>query len=388
MTGAAADQRRGSRPADALGIEVDSLRKEFVDDHGNRVAAVDNVSLAVPAGEFLVLLGPSGCGKTTLLRCLAGLEVPDSGEIRLSGRTVFGAGSRAEMTADRRVGMVFQSYALWPHMTVEENVGYPLSTGPRSARMSKAEARERVTELLQLMRLDAMAERKPNQLSGGQQQRVALARAIAAGNDVVLFDEPLSNIDAKVREALRLELRSMQRRLGFTAVYVTHDQTEALELADRIAVMRDGRVVQLGTPEEIYRAPLTRYVANFVGISNVLPATRTAERPDRLSAFDTALGTITVTAAGAEEAERVAVTSRAHSWWIRADGPTSGHNAWQGRVVSAAYLGMYTEFIVDVGGTLVRVWHDHGNGARNLEEGDLVWVGVSPEDCVVVVDDE
>jgi iron(III) transport system ATP-binding protein len=388
VTDPAADQRRGARAPDAPGIEVDGLRKEFVDDHGNRVAAVDDVTLAVPAGEFLVLLGPSGCGKTTLLRCLAGLEGPDSGEIRLSGRTVFGAGSRAEQTADRRVGMVFQSYALWPHMTVQENVAYPLSTGPRNARMSKTEARDRVTELLQLMRLDTMSERKPSQLSGGQQQRVALARAIAAGNDVVLFDEPLSNIDAKVRETLRLELRSMQRRLGFTAVYVTHDQTEALELADRIAVMRDGRVVQLGTPEEIYRAPRTRYVASFVGISNVLPATRTADRPDRLSSFETALGAITVSTTGAEDAERVAVTSRAHSWWIRADGPTSDHNAWQGRVVSAAYLGMYTEFIVEVGETLVRVWHDHGNGARNLDEGDLVWVGVSPEECVVVIDDE
>jgi iron(III) transport system ATP-binding protein len=381
------DQGRDAGPSTAPGIEVVGLRKEFVDDHGHRVAAVDDVSLAVPAGEFLVLLGPSGCGKTTLLRCLAGLEVPDSGEIRLSGRTVFGAGSRAELTADRRIGMVFQSYALWPHMTVEENVGYPLSTGRRSTRLSKADARERVAELLALMRLDTMAERKPNQLSGGQQQRVALARAIAAGNDVVLFDEPLSNIDAKVRETLRLELRSMQRRLGFTAVYVTHDQTEALELADRIAVMRDGKVVQLGTPEEIYRAPRTRYVANFVGISNVLPATRAADGPG-LTTLDTALGPMRVSTNGAGDADKVAVTSRAHSWWIRADGPTSGHNAWQGRVVSAAYLGWYTEFLVDVGGTVVRVWHDHGNGARNVGEGDPVWVGVSPEDCVVVVDDE
>ena len=383
LTDEAADGRASTVP----GIEVVGLRKEFVDDHGNRVAAVDDVSLAVPAGEFLVLLGPSGCGKTTLLRCLAGLEVPDSGEIRLSGRTVFGSGSRGEMTADRRIGMVFQSYALWPHMTVEENVGYPLSTGRRSARLSKTEARDRVAELLQLMRLDTMAERKPNQLSGGQQQRVALARAIAAGNDVVLFDEPLSNIDAKVRETLRLELRSMQRRLGFTAVYVTHDQTEALELADRIAVMRDGTVVQLGTPEEIYRAPRTRYVANFVGISNVLPATRATDGPG-LTTLDTDLGPMHVSIDGAGDADQVAVTSRAHSWWIRGDGPTSGHNAWQGRVVSAAYLGWYTEFLVDVGGTVVRVWHDHGNGARNVGEGDPVWVGVSPEDCVVVVDDE
>jgi iron(III) transport system ATP-binding protein len=374
-----------ARPA---GIEVGALRKEFVDDHGNRVAAVDDVTLSVPAGEFLVLLGPSGCGKTTLLRCLAGLEVPDSGEIRLSGRTVFGAGSRAEQTADRRVGMVFQSYALWPHMTVAENVAYPLTTGGRKVRLSKADARDRVAELLKLMRLDTMAERKPNQLSGGQQQRVALARAIAAGNDVVLFDEPLSNIDAKVRETLRLELRSMQRRLGFTAVYVTHDQTEALELADRIAVMRDGKVVQLGTPEEIYRAPRTRYVANFVGISNVLPATATTGRPGQLASYDTALGPVSVSTSTAEDAEKVAVTSRAHAWWILADRPASDHNAWQGRVVSAAYLGWYTEFLVDLGGTLVRIWDHNGNGARTVGEGDLVWVGVSPEDCVVVVDDE
>jgi iron(III) transport system ATP-binding protein len=200
-------------PTQKVGIEVTALRKVFTDAKGQRVAAVDGVDLQVPAGEFWVLLGPSGCGKTTLLRCLAGLEEPTEGSIRLRGETVFQAGKRAPAAQHRRVGMVFQSYALWPHMTVAQNIAYPLTSAPRATRLSRAAIRARVEELLGTMKLAGLGDRKINQLSGGQQQRVALARAIALGNDVVLFDEPLSNIDAKVREQLRFELRAMQRQL-------------------------------------------------------------------------------------------------------------------------------------------------------------------------------
>ncbi|TDO48705.1 iron(III) transport system ATP-binding protein/spermidine/putrescine transport system ATP-binding protein [Kribbella sp. VKM Ac-2527] len=364
-----------TEPAD--GIEITGLTKRFRDDRGVQVVAVDNVSLRVPAGEFLVLLGPSGCGKTTLLRCLAGLETPDAGTIRLAGRT----GQR------RQVGMVFQNYALWPHMTVEENVGYPLRNAPRSERLGKTEIRQRIQELLTLTRLAGQATRKPSQLSGGQQQRVALARAMASGSDVVLFDEPLSNIDAKVREALRLELRTMQRRLGFTAVYVTHDQTEALELADRIAVIRDGRIVQLGRSDEIYSEPATRYVADFVGTSNLLAAKRLPVDEAQLPLFGTELGPLAVSKVQADGDDRLVVASRAHSWWIRAAEPESAPNCWRGEVVSSAYLGWYTEFVVRVGSVSLRIWDDHASSPRDLREGAVAWVGVSPENCVVVRDD-
>ncbi|MFV2178073.1 ABC transporter ATP-binding protein [Actinomadura sp. LOL_016] len=370
------------------GVEVDALSKFFVDDHGTRVSAVSEVSLSVAAGEFLVLLGPSGCGKTTLLRCLAGLETPDRGTIRLNGQVVFN-GERGQISGiDRRIGFVFQNYALWPHMTVEQNVAYPLTTGARRERADKAEARRRVTNVLELMGLADHAKRNPGQLSGGQQQRVALARAIVAGNDVVLFDEPLSNIDAKVRENLRKELRSLQREMGFTAVYVTHDQAEALELADRIAVMREGEIVQMGPGEEIYERPRTRYVADFVGTSNLLPLSRPASTTrEGAVTVDTTLGQIVVGTVAT--ADGSAVASRAHAWWISADLPAAGSaNCWRGVVTSRAYLGWHDEFVVDVNGVPVRIWAEHGGSTAGLGAGDEVNVGVSPEDCVVVGDDD
>ena len=369
----------GVQTAESAGIVLDRVTKEFVDDRGSRVTAVDDVSLTVSPGELLVLLGPSGCGKTTLLRCLAGLENPDSGRIDIKGRTVFSDRARVP-SGERRVGMVFQSYALWPHMTVEQNVGYPLRNLPRGRRLSRSAVAARVAELLELMGLQEQARRRPGQLSGGQQQRVALARAIAAGNDVVLFDEPLSNIDAKVREALRLELRRMQRELGFTAVYVTHDQTEALELADRIAVMRDGKVVQLGTGREIYRDPSSRFVAEFVGTSNLLPVTGRAADGSVL----TPVGPIAVSGSGPGSPAGTTVASRAHAWWVSAQEPAPGPNQWQGTVRASAYLGWYDEHVVLVGDVPIRVWSESGAAGSGVVEGAEVWVGVSPDDCLVV----
>jgi iron(III) transport system ATP-binding protein len=372
--------------APAAGIDLRSVSKVFKDDGGKEIAAVDDVSLTIDRSEFLVLLGPSGCGKTTLLRCLAGLETPTAGRIDIGGRTVYDAARRRGAYADRRIGMVFQSYALWPHMTVAQNVAYPLRSGPRSERTGKAETAERVDELLALMGLQDKADRKPGQLSGGQQQRVALARAIAAGNDVVLFDEPLSNIDAKVRETLRLELREMQRTLGFTAVYVTHDQTEAMELADRIAVMRSGRIVQLGSPTEVYGRPNTRFSAEFVGTSNLLDVTSVDRAEGALPVLGSPLGPVTVGSVPDGDGPFV-VASRAHSWWIRTREPASARNAWRGRVLAAANLGWYIEFAVGIGDTVVRIWQDAAAAAHDLVEGAEVWVGVSPENCMVVVDD-
>ena len=227
------------------------------------VTALDGIDLAVQPGEMLTLLGPSGSGKTTLLKVIAGFEIPDEGEVYLGSRNVTLA-----PPGKRDIGMVFQNYALFPHMTVAENVAFPL----QMRKVPKAECARRVREALQLVDLPAHGERLPRQLSGGQQQRVALARAVVFGPSLLLLDEPFGALDRKLREQMQLEVRRLQRRLGLTAVFVTHDQEEALVLSDRIAVMDAGRIAQLGTPQEIYRLPVNRFVAGFIGESNLFRA--------------------------------------------------------------------------------------------------------------------
>ena len=226
--------------------------------------AVDGVNLAIEDGEFIVLLGPSGCGKTTTLRMIAGLVEPSGGVIRIGGTDVTALPARR-----RNIGMVFQDYALFPHMTVRENIGF----GLRERRVDGATANRRVDELLALIRLPGFEERFPDQLSGGQQQRVALARALAYSPAVLLMDEPLGALDLKLREAMQVELRRVQRRLGITTIFVTHDQEEAMSLADRIVVITEGRVEQIGTPEDLYRRPVSAFVASFVGKVNFLAGT-------------------------------------------------------------------------------------------------------------------
>jgi iron(III) transport system ATP-binding protein len=252
----------------AAPVDVVDLHKSFPDQK-MRVNAVDGVSFRVEAGEFFTLLGPSGCGKTTTLRCLAGLERPDAGTIAIGGRVVSSSMPPAFTPPnEREIGMVFQSYAIWPHMTVFQNVAFPLKVAGLGARSPETTAR--VEEALALVRLDAQASRLATQLSGGQQQRLALARALVRRPPLLLLDEPLSNLDARLREQMRLELRALQRRLGITMIYVTHDQTEALSMSDRIAVMQEGRIVQAGTPGEMYGSPASAFVAEFIGSSNVL----------------------------------------------------------------------------------------------------------------------
>ncbi|WP_166375862.1 ABC transporter ATP-binding protein [Aeromicrobium phragmitis] len=252
--------------------------------------AIDGIDVEFGAGEFVVLLGPSGCGKTTLLRCLAGLESPDAGAISLRGSTVFDAEASVDLPPEkRRAGMMFQSYALWPHMTVQDNVAYPLKV----RRAGSAEIRARVDEVLRLVGCAAIAEQYPGEISGGQQQRVALARAVVARDDLVLFDEPLSNVDAQLRETLRTELSILQRALGFTAVYVTHDQSEALALADTVIVLNQGRIAQIGPPADIYRHPASAYVARFMGPVNEIPGRLT--RREGKDSVTTSLGTFDAT---------------------------------------------------------------------------------------------
>jgi ABC-type Fe3+/spermidine/putrescine transport system ATPase subunit len=244
-------------------IQVEGLTKRF-----GAMTAVDAIGFAMEEHEFFSLVGPSGCGKTTTLRCVAGLETADEGRIGIKGTTVYASAERLDVpTHERAIGMVFQNYAVWPHMSVFQNVAYPL----RLKRVSTADQQRRVGHVLEMLGMEGLAQRKPSQLSGGQQQRVALGRALVGEPDVLLLDEPLSNLDAKLREHMRVELKRIQRETGIPILYVTHDQLEALAMSDRIAVMSDGRIHQVASPLEIYDRPATKFVLDFIGSVNYLP---------------------------------------------------------------------------------------------------------------------
>jgi len=249
-------------------IQVTGLRKHYASE-GKIIKALDDVDLRIPANTIFTLLGPSGCGKTTLLRCIVGLETPDAGEIRIGDEIVWSAEKNIyQPTEKRKLGMVFQTYAIWPHMNVFDNVAYPLQT----RKLPKNEIRERVAKTLSFVQLDGFESRPATKLSGGQQQRVALARALVAEPKVILFDEPLSNLDAKLREETRKELKSFLSELQIAAVYVTHDRLEALALSDTIAVMRSGKIIETGDPKRIYFGAESSFVADFIGRSNLIPA--------------------------------------------------------------------------------------------------------------------
>lgn len=298
-------------------VQLDHITKRF-----DATTALDDVSLTIRPGELFFLLGPSGCGKSTLLRLIAGLHGPTSGRVLFNDRDV-----TALTTERRNAVMVFQSYALWPHMTVAQNVAFGLSVRG----VGGAKQATRVEEVLSLVRMSEYAGRKPNQLSGGQQQRVALARALAVEPACLLLDEPLSNLDAQLRHDMRTEIRRICKSAGFTAIYVTHDQKEALAVADRIAVMRGGRVVQGGTPAELYYRPNSAFVASFLGQTNLLPGSL-VNRP---------------------ASERVSV--RPEHLRLVARGEGAGENSMRGVLVSSTFLGESSEHVVDVAGHSVKV---------------------------------
>ncbi len=325
------------------------LRRHYQTTKDTPAAGVQDVSFTLPAGSFFTLLGPSGCGKTTTLRCVAGLERPDAGRIALGSTVYFDSAARLDMPVDRRgLGMVFQSYAIWPHLSVFENVAFPLRVG-RKDRPGRAELRQRVDEALDMVGLTGFAARSATQLSGGQQQRVALARAMIGRPHLLLLDEPLSNLDASLRDEMRLALKSLQQRVGVTTIYVTHDQAEALEMSDSIAVMHRGRIVQLGTPRDIYERPVDAFVADFVGGTNLLTGT--------LESATATLGRIRL-AGGLAMACRleatwsagtpIAASVRPEAIAVLSAGTPSreGDNRLPGRVVSIGFTGAATRCIV------------------------------------------
>lgn len=353
-------------------ISIRSLKKEFRRKGGHVVKAIDDVSLDVEPGEFLVLLGPSGCGKTTLLRSIAGLEMPDSGEIHVSGTPVFQP--NLNVPPERRdLGMIFQSYALWPHMSVLKNVEYPLKA--RQGKLTKDEIRQKASRVLELLGLSEMAESFPSHLSGGQQQRVALARALVGGRRLILFDEPLSNVDAKVRETLRRELKIMQSELGFSAVYVTHDQTEAMELADRIAVVKNGKIEQVASPQDLYDKPVSRYVADFIGAANFTEGSVTEICDDGTVTVETAFGSVVAQGVGYSSGDEIVLLSRPERCEITVDDPRTV-NSWPVEVGRRVFYGAHVEIEGQINGVVFRAWIKDGSLPSNINKA---WLRVSPE---------
>ncbi len=359
-------------------VKVERLVKTF-----GPLKAVDGVSLEVAEKHTLSLLGPSGCGKTTILRCLGGLERPDAGRIEIAGKTVYDDAKGINLPPeDRQLGIVFQSYAVWPHMSVAENVGFPLKV----RKVGKAEARERVARMLDLVGLGAMIDKPATQLSGGQQQRVALARALVHEPRLVLFDEPMSNLDAQLREQVRIELKILQERLGFTAIYVTHDQSEAFALAEQVIIMNRGRIDAMGPPKEVFDEPRTPFVARFLGL-NVLDGK--VERVTSSNGRDYAevsvggitligrIGLGTKLAAG----ERAAACIRREHVRVTAADQTAaaGSQILPAEVRASSFLGLVEEFAIGLGSAELRAIQPYTGRFSGP-----VSVSIAPDDCIVL----
>ncbi|WP_439623143.1 ABC transporter ATP-binding protein [Shinella sp.] len=363
-------------------LRLNNLQKSF-----GSFRAVESVSLNVGEGELVTLLGPSGCGKSTTLRCIAGLEGPTGGEIWLGDTCVYSAEKRLDLPPEkRRIGMVFQSYALWPHMTVAENVAYPLLR----QKLSKADREAQAMQALELVGLAHARDTSPGRLSGGQQQRIALARALASRCQILLFDEPLSNLDVRLREQLRGEIREIQQRLGITAIYVTHDQSEALAISDRIVVMDKGLIVQIDGPNELYSRPRTRFAASFLGSVNLLPATvADSGVTGGLARYRTAAGAIV----GAPERPNVGGPGTAVQFGIRSElirlveDPASlppDCNIWPVTVRDAVFLGEGIEYtlVTEDGQTLTAKVPPY----IRLQPGAAAYAAIAPQDCFIIID--
>lgn len=363
---------------------MSDIRLESLSCRYGKSVAVDNIDLTVRDGEFLSLLGPSGCGKTTTLRCIAGLESPDAGRIAIGGRVMADARQGFEVPPNKRaLGMVFQSYALWPHMNVFGNVAYPL----KMRRTSGDQIAARVRKALQLVGMAELEQRGTSELSGGQQQRVALARALAAEPRVLLLDEPLSNLDASLRTHMRRELRRIHREIRTTCVYVTHDQLEAATLSDRIAVMRSGRIEQIGSPQEIFSLPVNQWVAEFVGYDNFIPASVVSRRDGHLTVqpqgWPISLSAPVPTTAPANGA-RVTLAVRSSALALNRAGPEG--TTFEAQVVDTMFIGDLTEFVLDAYGTrLIARVPDRAVSAADRESHTAsVRVQWAPDQIVVL----
>jgi iron(III) transport system ATP-binding protein len=357
-------------------IEVTDLLKTF---DGGKVRAVDQIAFTVPAGSVLTLLGPSGCGKTTTMRSIAGLERPDSGEVKVGEEVVYSSSQKVNLRPNQRnVGMVFQSYAIWPHMTVFDNVAYPLK-----GRVDRATVRERTLSSLRLVGLEHLADRRAPNLSGGQQQRVALARALVAEPEVLLLDEPLSNLDAKLRDTMRKEIRELQQSLQITTLYVTHDQSEALAISDLVAVMSQGTIVDFGEPERIYSRPRSRSVADFIGMANVVDVSE-IRVSDGSWVGDTRLGPLTFHGDG-QPPDACSVLIRLEDLQFVGPEQAEDANVWPGKVVSVLYLGGYWDCVIDVNGQRLRTQVPR---RQRPSEGERVYVHAPARSCYVLPEDD
>jgi len=358
-------------------ISATNLTKVF-HDGAREVRAVDGVSFVVPSGKLFTLLGPSGCGKTTTLRCIAGLETPTGGEIRIGERVVFDEKQGMSVPPNKRnIGMVFQSYAIWPHMTVFQNVYYPL----RSKGFSRSEAKDRARKTLETVGLLELEDRPAPKLSGGQQQRVALARALAPNPEVLLLDEPLSNLDAKLREEMRSGIRSLQRRIQITSLYVTHDQIEALTISDRIAVMNSGKIVEIGSPQEIYLHPKTRFAANFIGMTNIIPGQIKGE-DEGICVVQVPFGEILCGAnENAAGEDKVLVLVRPENLKLSTLSPSARKNVWTGEIKEKTFLGDFMDCEISCDGFSLRAKVDPYS---EVEEGRKVFVSVDPARCALI----
>jgi iron(III) transport system ATP-binding protein len=331
---------------------------------------VNNVGLAIEKGLLVCLLGPSGCGKTTTLRLIAGFVEPSHGEIRVGGRTI-SSPSQTEPPERRNMSMIFQSYALWPHMTVFENVAY----GLRLRSLGRDEITRRVTEILTVTKLMALAERYPGELSGGQQQRVSLARALVVEPETLLLDEPLSNLDANLREEMRFEIRRLHDQYRYTTVYVTHDQAEAMTTADLIVVMNQGRIEQAGSPEDVYKRPRSEFVARFIGGTNILKGKRVDT-----NAVDVGGGLVLRCGDGDFAAQGdTAVSVRHHDIRLAAERPAGEDNWASGKVARQVYLGSHRDYLVTLGnGETIRAV---APADVAISRGESVWLHLPPEHC-------
>ncbi|HZE61269.1 MAG TPA: ABC transporter ATP-binding protein [Burkholderiales bacterium] len=362
-------------------LTVKGLCTDYLGERGQAIRAANNVSFDVPVGKLFTLLGPSGCGKTTTLRSIAGLERPLLGEISVGDDVVYSSARGVFVPPNQRgLGMVFQSYAIWPHMTVFENAAFPLRVGRK--RLSRQKIDQRVMRVLQTVDLQEMAQREATKLSGGQQQRLALARALVMEPRLLLLDEPLSNLDAKLRERMRFELKRLQRELGITTVYVTHDQSEALALSHSIAVMNKGRIEQIGPPREIYERPVNQFVADFIGSTNFLDAT--VSGAESVAGFYRVRCELGEVKAFAHElltaADRIVLSVRPEDIQLSESRP-EGENVWEGTVDQKVFLGEFADWQVAIG---ERRLQSRVHPSLRTKAGERIYVSIDPEKCVAL----